>query len=273
MLIFIVGASGFLGSKLFDELKRNNKVVGSCLSRLSPDLIRLDISDRYQVEKIVKKSQPDILINCGGMTRPDECELDPKHAYAVNVLGTINLSKISNCKIIYFSTDYVFDGKKEFYSEDDEPCPINVYGQTKLEAEKIVLWDKKNLVIRVSGIYGFNLRNNEFLLSLSKPIIFKANDCYGSNILIDDIVNNWSFFVSASGLYHLTDGRRLSRFEFASKAVRILGLNSRVIPKSSNELYKIARRPRESALVTTKHNLIIRNEDEGLVQLKNKMGG
>ena len=273
MLVLIVGASGFLGSKFFDSLKDKYEVVGSYQSRPSSDLIQLDISNRDQVQKILGATRPDILINCGGMTRPDECELDPKRAYAVNVNGAINLSDFSNCKIVYFSTDYVFDGQKEYYSENDEPHPINIYGQTKLEAERIVLHEGRNLVVRVSGIYGFNQRNNEFLDSLSSPFIFKANDCYASSILLDDIVNNWPFLVSASGLYHLTDGRRLSRFDFASKAVRVLELDSKVVPKSANELYKIARRPKESTLVTIKHKLLIKNEDDGLMQLKSKMKG
>ncbi|MCL4528197.1 MAG: SDR family oxidoreductase [Chloroflexi bacterium] len=273
MLILIVGASGFLGSRLFSDLRTNNEVVGSYLSRPSPDLIRLDVSDRDRVQKLLETTRIDLIIDCGGMTRPDACESNPQRAYSVNVEGAKNLADFACCKIIYFSTDYVFDGSKESYTENDEPHPINVYGKTKLDAEKIILRDPKNIVVRVSGLYGFSQRNNEFLLSLSNPVIYKAIDCYASSILLDDIVDNWPFLVSASGLYHMTDGRRLSRFEFASKAVRVLGINSKVIAKTSDELHRIARRPKESALVTIRHNLLIRNEDDGLMELKSKMKG
>lgn len=271
--ILIIGASGFLGSKLFEELAKALPVAGTCCSRPLADLIRLDTVDKKQVKALLNKIRPDVLIDCAGMTRPDACELDQQRAYQVNVEGIANLTEASTCKIIYFSTDYVFDGEMGQYTEYDSPHPINYYGWTKLEAENIVLTARSdNVVLRVSGLYGKSGRNNEFLSSLTEPIVYRAVDCFASNLLLDDVVRHISFFWSASGLYHLTDGRHLSRFEFASKAIRILDLPAQVIGKPARDVYRIAQRPRDSSLISKRHSLPIRNEEIGLSYLKHHLG-
>jgi len=270
--ILIIGASGFLGSKLFTELSRKYNVVGTYYSDPTSDLSPLDIKNRKDVKNFLSKSRPDILIDCGGITRPDTCEVDQLSAYKTNIEGVGNLVEYSNCKLIYFSTDYVFDGKKGKYTENDEPNPINYYGWTKLEAEKIVLAYKlDNVVLRVSGLYGKNNRNNEFLLSLMKPIIYKATDCFSSNLLLDDLVQHISYFWSKSGLYHITNGNALSRFKFTLKAVNILGFSSQVVGKCRKEIYTIAERPKDCSLVSVRHNLPVHNEESGLLYLKNSL--
>lgn len=273
MTVLIIGASGFLGSRLFAELSRQFKVVGTYFSKPAGDLVPLDTSDRKQVVALLRAIRPDILIDCGGMTRPDACERDQQRAYQINVEGVANLVDFSNCKTIYFSTDYVFDGEKGQYAESDEPNPINYYGWTKREAEKIVLGARSdNVVLRVAGLYGDSRRNNEFLSSLTEPVIYRAIDCFSSNLLLDDLVQNLSFFWSTSGLYHLANSQALSRYEFAVKAVRILGLPAEVVGKSACEIYRIAQRPRDSSLVSVRHNLAVRDVEMGLQYLKYRLG-
>jgi len=189
--VLIIGASGFLGSKLFSALSVESDVIGTFFSRPALGLVYLNIQDKKQVSKLINKYNPHVIIACGGMTRPDECEKNQKRAYDVNVKGMNNLVECSKGKIIYISTDYVFSGEKGPYCEHDDPHPINYYGWTKYEAEKIVLkTDDNNLVLRVSGLYGYNERNNEFIETLiAKPVIYKADNCYSSNLFIDDVVN------------------------------------------------------------------------------------
>lgn len=271
-VILLIGASGFLGSRLFDELSKKYQVTGTYFSRLVNDLVFLDTSNRKQVKSLLKAIQPDVLIDCGGMTRPDACEQHKGRAYQINVEGVANLMDFCNCKTLYFSTDYVFDGSRGEYTENDEPCPINYYGWTKREAEKIVLSARSdNVVIRVSGLYGVSARNNEFLALLNQPVVYKATDCLSSNLLIDDIVQHIPFFWSGSGVYHLTDGQALSRYEFTVKVVRILKLSTDVVGKPASEIYRIAQRPRNSSLISVRHKLPIHNVEAGLQVLSHQL--
>jgi len=271
--ILIVGASGFLGGRLFAELSGQHKVIGTRFSKPSADLMPLDTSDRKEVANLVRRLRPDVVIDCGGMTRPDICERNQQRAYQVNVEGVANVLDFCNCKLVYFSTDYVFDGEKGQYTEHDEPNPVNYYGWTKREAEKIVLGARSdNVVLRVAGLYGDSERNNEFLSSLSQPVIYRAVDCFSSHLLLDDVVQNLSFFWSRSGLYHLADGKALSRHEFAVKAVRTLGLPTKVVGKPACEIYRIAQRPRDSSLVSVRHNLAVHDVQVGFQYLKYRLG-
>lgn len=263
--ILLIGASGFLGSKLYSELSKHAVVTGTYFSRPASDLVPLDTSDRMQVSALLSRIRPDVIIDCSGQTRPDSCERNQQIAYRVNVEGVANLVELCNTKYVYFSTDYVFDGVHGHYTEDDQPHPINYYGWTKFQAEKIVLGARTdNVVIRVSGVYGISPRNNEFLSSLNEPVINKATDCFSSNVLLDDIAENLAFFWARGGIYHLTDGEALSRYEFTFKAVRILGMTAKVVGKQANVLYRIAQRPRDSSLLSIRHTLPIQNAENGL---------
>jgi len=274
LTIIIVGASGFLGSQLFANLSKQHNVIGTYFSKSVEDLVHVDTSNKKQVVTFLKTIKPDLLIDCSGMTRPDQCEKNQPRAYQVNVEGVANLTAHCSCKVIYFSTDYVFDGRIGQYTETDKPNPINYYGWTKLEAEKIVLGARPdNVVLRVAGLYGYNRRNNEFLYSLSKSksIIYKANDCISSSLLLNDVTQNIEYFWSASGLYHLADGETLSRHKFALKAANILGLTVNIIEKPAHRLYSFAQRPKNSSLISTRHNLYIRDSTKGLNHMKENM--
>jgi dTDP-4-dehydrorhamnose reductase len=271
-LILLVGASGFLGSRLFAELSKQRRVIGTYYSKPDRDLVFLDTSDRKQVAALLRDLRPDILIDCGGMTRPDACECQPTRAYQVNVEGVANVAEFCGCKAIYFSTDYVFDGEKGQYAENDDPNPINQYGWTKREAERIALGARPdNVVVRIAGLYGESRRNSRFLASLAKPVIYRAVDCFSSTLLMDDVVQSLSFFWSRSGIYHLANCQALSRYEFAVEAVHILRLPTKVVGKPASEVYHIARRPRDSSLVSVRHNLPVRDADTGLQYLKDQL--
>lgn len=266
--IAVIGASGFLGSYLFRSLSKCGTVVGTYFSRQNKDLYFLDIRDKNMVKQFFKKFQPNLVIVCGGMTKPDDCELNRKLAYDINVRGMENVTRYCNSKLIYFSTDYVFDGKKGFYSEEDTPNPINHYGRTKLKAEEIVLKNSDNVVIRVSGLYGYNEKNNEFLKSFNSSMVYRANDLLGSTLVIDDVVRYLPFFIRCQGIYHLSSESAISRYEFALMVVRILGLPTKVIGKQYKKIYSVAERPQDTSLISVKHKLKICKEKEGLNLVK-----
>lgn len=264
MRILIIGASGFLGSRLYQSLDRGI-VYGTFLSNKQDGLIYLDLTRESNVKSVLAKTKPDLIIHAGGLTNTDFCERDKEMAYGVNVRGTWNIVKNFGGKIIYFSTDYVFDGEKGLYCEKDVPNPINYYGWTKLEAEDILLrGGDDNIVIRVAGLYGHNERNNEFLNSFNSSIVYKATDLIGSTLLTDDIARYLPFFFEKRGIYHLTSGSAISRYDFALMVVRILSLPVKVIGKQAQDIYHTAKRPTNSSLISIRHNLEVCKEHKGL---------
>jgi dTDP-4-dehydrorhamnose reductase len=274
MKILVIGGSGFLGSKIMDSLCGKFSLIGTFHSRSSRYLIYFDLADRSLIKQVQETYQPDLVIHCGGITRPDLCETRKDIAWSVNVLGTVNLvSALGNTKIIYFSSDYVFDGGRGNYAEDDTPNPVNYYGLTKLASEMILLGaNEDNVVLRVSGLYGYNKRNNEFLESLTQSDeIVRPDDCFSTHTLIDDIAECLPFFFEKSGVYHVSGPESMSRYEFTSRAVRLLGMKTRVVRAKAEEIYRQARRPRNSSLISTRHRYKMLATDDGLRVVRNQM--
>jgi len=152
MKIIILGAGGRLGAALLREYRNKFEVTGF-------DRTQLDLSDLNDVRKKLQETGFDVLINAAGFTKVDVCETQPERAFLVNAEAPRVLAEIcgeKSARLIHFSTDYVFDGKKrEPYSEEDEATPISVYGESKLAGEKNVLAAQDaNLVVRVSWVFG-----------------------------------------------------------------------------------------------------------------------
>lgn len=247
MKTMIIGGSGFLGSKLVDTLN------GNCQStyhrnRIFPDQIRLDLGDVGSIRKCLDKTKPKIIIHCGGLTNTDFCEANPDLANRINCFGTTELLNGFDGKMIYFSTDYVFDGESAPYDENSQPNPINHYGKTKLATERVVLDTPQNLVVRVSGLYGFNRNNNRFLDRLrNNRTITVSQELVSTPTYIEDIVRAIPEFIKMSGILHFSGEQLLSRYDFAKLAVESLELNTEVFAQKSNE---VAGRPRNSSLVS-----------------------
>ncbi len=142
MRLLIVGATGLVGEKLFTEARaRGAETFGTYLTKKQPGMLMLDITNKQMAKSIVAETSPDCIVQTAALANVDYCEDHRKQAHAVNVQGTQNVAeaaKEAGCKMVYISTDYVFDGGSGPYAEDDPPNPINYYGLTKLEGEKLV---------------------------------------------------------------------------------------------------------------------------------------
>jgi dTDP-4-dehydrorhamnose reductase len=152
MKIVIIGAGGRLGAALMREYRRKFDVTGF-------NHAQLDLSNRHQIRERVGTASFDVLINAAAFTNVDYCETHRKEAFRINAEAPGLLAKIcrdKNAKLIHFSTDYVFDGKKrEAYTEEDEANPISVYGESKQVGEENVLAVKgRHLLVRVSWVFG-----------------------------------------------------------------------------------------------------------------------
>jgi len=247
MKTLIIGGSGFLGSRLAEVLDE------SCNSTyyknmIFPNQFKLDLGNKRSIQKCLDKTKPDVVIHCGGLTSTDFCEANQDLATRINVSGTQELIKSFDGKVIYFSTDYVFDGESAPYNENSQTNPINHYGKTKLDAEKAVLERPQNLVVRVSGLYGFNGNNNRFLDGLRKSkFITASQELISTPTYIEDIARAIPNFMNITGILHFTGEQPFSRYDFAKLAVKSFGLDAEVVSQESNG---IARRPRNSSLVS-----------------------
>ena len=158
--ILVIGGSSLLGYKILTNTN-NFELFGSynknSINFKNIETIKIDVTNENNCEDILRL-KPDIIINTAAITNVDYCERFEKNAFDVNVTGTKNIANIAKklrSKLIHISTDAVFSGDKKFYIEKDEPNPINIYGKTKLESEKIVSKVKGSIILRPSVIFGW----------------------------------------------------------------------------------------------------------------------
>ncbi len=222
----------------------------------------LDITNLDQVQSVLDKYDPDIILHLAAMTNVDDCEQNPEVAYNVNVIGTVNLLKHFTKKFVFISSDYVFNGQAGPYREDDTVAPINVYGQTKLNAEKRVqeiahewLIIRTNVVWNVGGKYVASFV--DWLigeLRRGNPVRIVTdqwnNPVYTVNLamVLSELLQQ-----NASGVLHYGSKDILNRYEFARLIANVYGLDESLInPIKTKELKQPARRPLKSGLKTDK---------------------
>src|SRR5436190_18237183 len=140
MRTLILGASGFVGGYLFKALRRDHTVHGTYSTGALPeaDIEHLSLLDVPEVKSLLRRPW-DVVVHCAGMVDADACARDPHDAYLINIDGTRNIARYSNARVVFLSTDYVFDGSRHSYTEYDDPNPLSVYGRAKLQAEGSLL--------------------------------------------------------------------------------------------------------------------------------------
>lgn len=290
MRILVTGASGLLGIKLLKEFQlKGYEVIPTHHSKpLHPNSMKLDITEKQAVNNLITKTKPDIIIHAAAETNVDLCEKRPKHAHHVNVQGTRNIAKASQktrAKLTYVSTDYVFDGEKGNYTEEDLTNPINTYGLTKLKGEQEITKLCKNyLILRSSVNFGWHPYKQNFatwtINSLRKSKrINVITDHFNTPTLTDNLaqVIGEAIEKDLKGLYHASGAERISRYRFAEKIAEKFSLPRKLIkPTKMKNLETsgtwLAKRPRDSSLSTFKIqneiNTKLLNINEALEVLK-----
>ncbi len=250
--VLVTGAKGQLG---YDVVKRLNDIG---IENLGVDIGDFDITDKEETEEFIFNYNPDIVVHCAAYTAVDRAEDDKDKCYAINVDGTKNIAEACSkidAKMVYVSTDYVFDGKGEVpYLEDKETNPVNYYGYSKAEGEKAVkeILDKY-FIIRTSWVYGKN--GNNFVktmlnLAKSKDELNVINDQIGAPtytpdlaILICDMIQTTKY-----GTYHGVNEGYASWYDFAVEIFNKANVNINVNPILTSEYPTKARRPQSSRL-------------------------
>ena len=270
MKILVTGTSGQLGHDVMDELKRRgHEGIGADRSETNADFphIILDITDKELVEKAISEIHPDAVIHCAAWTNVDAAEA-PENLNlirAVNVDGTRNLAeacKKTGAKMLYISTDYVFDGQgtTPWQPDDKNYAPINVYGQSKLDGELAVADTmKKYYIVRIAWVFGKNGKNFvETMLKLSETHdeLRVVNDQIGTPTYTIDLARLLVDMIETEkyGYYHATnEGGYISWAEFAKEIFAQSKKQTIVTPVTSAEYgASVAKRPMNSRLDKSK---------------------
>ncbi|MCX6709562.1 MAG: SDR family oxidoreductase [Candidatus Woesearchaeota archaeon] len=166
--LFITGGSGMLGSALCFELGKSYEITASYnsfpVSFANAEFVKIELSDYQESERIISGAKPDFLIHAAAITNVDLCEENPILAEKINAEATENIAKICRehrIKMVYISTDYIFDGKRGNYSEKDIPSPINVYAKTKYEGELNVSKTLDDFLIIRTSLFGWNIESKK----------------------------------------------------------------------------------------------------------------
>lgn len=265
MKVLVTGAAGFLGTKVMKLLKDDFDLIKTDKEGRKGSL-KMDITDMDEVISVLNKEKPDVVLHIASVTDVDRCEVERGLAKKINVDGTNNMilaCKAINAKIVYVSTDFVFDGKKGDYKEEDKPNPLSYYAETKLEAENLVRKSGlKYLIIRPEVLYGYNGDGSERSFSnwvytslKEKKEIKVVDDHFNTPTLVDDIAEAIKILIKKNkeGIYHVAGPERLSRYEMALKIADAFGFDKGLIkPIKTAELKQKAKRPRDSSLNTEK---------------------
>ena len=252
MNILVTGAEGLLGQDIVTELqRRGHKTIGTYHIRKSsePTSLQLDITDRNMVHNVIRQVKPDAVIHCAAWTAVDAAE-DPQNipqVHAVNAGGTRNIAEacqLTGCRMLYFSTDYVFSGQgnQPWSADSTSFSPVNVYGQTKLEGEQAVTeLLSRYFILRVSwvfGVHGKNFVDTMLRLGKKQDVLQVVNDQIGTPTYTRDLARLAVDMIEteAYGIYHATnEGGYISWYEFACEIFRQAGYETKVMPVSTRE--------------------------------------
>ncbi len=250
MKVLVTGARGQLGYDVVQRLKELN------IEHIGVDKEEFDLTNEKETKEFIRSYRPDVIVHCAAYTAVDKAEDEKEICHAVNVLGTRYVAeacKEIDAKMVYISTDYVFDGEKnEPYEVDDKPNPINYYGLTKYLGEREVQNIlKKYFIVRISWVFGKN--GNNFVktmlrLGQERKEVRVVCDQVGSPTHTYDLAKLLCEMIQTDkyGIYHATNEGYCSWYEFACEIFKAAGMDVKVIPIKSDEYPTKAKRPKNS---------------------------
>ncbi|MBE0670552.1 MAG: SDR family oxidoreductase [Anaerolineales bacterium] len=261
----VIGASGMVGEHLFTALRElGREAIATYNQTFFPSASHLNIIDKDKITELLKAVGPDIVHLPAALTNVDYCENHPQESYAINVAGVQNVVQAANgagARLVYFSTDYIFDGKNGPYSEEAPANPISEYGRQKLEAEHyIALFAKDYLIIRTTVVYGWERQGKNFIYRLIKSLkegmsVKVPVDQIGSPTYANNLAQIAISLAETSlrGVLNIAGSSLVNRYEFAKKAAQIFSLDENLIlPVKTASLSQSAKRPMEAGLLTAK---------------------
>lgn len=283
----MTGGSGLMGSKVAEiGLKKGYQVFTGYAHHLPEQgtAVKLDLMDSSSLVEAIKSSRPEAIIHTAALTDVDLCETNKEQAHRMNVLGTKTLAEAARevgAFIVYTSTDYVFDGSRGMYKEEDAPDPVNYYGVSKLLGEPYC-----DAVARTCVIYGSRPASGKVNFALW--ILERLGKGDSVKVVTDQYITptlntNLAMMVlelarrKLVGVHHLAGATRISRYDFAVELAKAFGLDENLIIRSKmSEMRWAARRPADSSLDTSKAFRCLEAKpwsiEEALRTLKNEIG-
>jgi dTDP-4-dehydrorhamnose reductase len=267
MKICIIGSNGQLGTDIYKESKEAGYEV------FPLNHTDIDIRAFSRLQNIFNTIKPDVVINTAAYHNTDVCEKTPIISFEINSFGARNLALLSNdfkFKLIHFSTDYVFDGEKDWtYFDDDVPNPINIYGTSKFAGELFIKNISENyFIIRVSSLFGPNQCRAKNGLNFVQLMLKSAKENKPIQV-VDDQVSSPTYTPAAAkevikfvkndyqkGIYHLSCVGSCSWYKYAEEIFNIKNLTPQLSPKKTIETPGCAKRPKNSSLATTHRDII-----------------
>ncbi|MEG1137043.1 MAG: dTDP-4-dehydrorhamnose reductase [Lachnospiraceae bacterium] len=252
MKVLVTGVKGQLGFDVSNELEKRGHIA------VGVDVQEMDITDAHAVETVISEAEVEAVIHCAAYTAVDAAEDNVELCRKVNAKGTENIAKVCkklNLKMIYISTDYVFNGEgTRPWEPDDEREPLNVYGQMKYEGELAVEQNlDKYFIVRIAWVFGVNGKNFiKTMLNLgeTRNELSVVNDQIGSPtytydlaVLLVDMVETEKY-----GRYHATNEGLCTWYEFATEIFKQAGMNVKLIPVDSDTFPAKAKRPHNSRM-------------------------
>lgn len=253
MKVLVTGVNGQLGHDVVNELNRRGHTP------IGVDVAEMDITDPERVKEVITKAAPDAVIHCAAYTAVDKAEDNVQVCRAVNAGGTRNIANVCkdlDIKMMYISTDYIFDGQGERPWEPDDKVttPLNVYGQTKYEGEQALQeLVQKFFIVRIAWVFGVNGSNFiKTMLRLGKEhgAVKVVDDQIGSPtytydlaVLLCDMIESDRY-----GIYHATNEGLCSWYDFACEIFKAAGMDVKVTPVKATEFPAKAKRPYNSRM-------------------------
>jgi dTDP-4-dehydrorhamnose reductase len=273
MRIFITGGSGLAGSKLAEMALARGEQVYSGYAHNQPPYgkeVKFDLLDPNGIRDIIERLRPDVIVHSAALTDVDRCEREKDLAYKINVEGTRAIAEAARkagSYLVYISTDYVFDGQRGLYREEEETNPVSYYGLSKLLGEEFCL--DQGCIARTCVIYGSRPASGKVNFALWLLNALKSGK--EARVVTDQFItptlnSNLAAMVleaadrHLSGIYHLSGATRVSRYDFACELARAFDLDRRlIIPSQMSDIGWLARRPMDSSLDTSKASRTLKN--------------
>lgn len=273
MKIFISGASGLVGGNCLHHFReQGEEVIGSYFSFPAPDTVFFDTLQPEHPDNFdLNGFRPDVIVHCGALTHVDYCEDHEEESYQKTVQSTRNLldrARALNARLVYISTDYVFDGHEGPYTEDMPVKPLSVYARHKLEAEQMVLneYPEGSLVLRITNVYGKEIRNKNFVSRIveqcmagSKLTLKLPVDQYATPVNARDVARAMLLLLrdGEKGIFHIASTDWMNRVELALTVLKYFpNAEYELFPMLTADLAQPAARPLRGGLLKNKFSAL-----------------